>query len=152
MAPRTPYASVSDIQRHLTFLPSLTGSSRPTASQAVDQLIAASDEIDAALAEADYTVPIPSASAPVAAGVVREWAAIGAAAKVAYSLPQGADSKHAAGLGDRFSVLLLDARTGKVVLADAPRDPSLSLPRHATLPASGPGASPYFTADSIDDR
>lgn len=144
------YATTADVQRKLTFLsPSLSATTKPTASQVADAIVGASDELDAALALVNYSVPVPTA-ATIALGVLREWAAIGAAGEVAYSLPQGSDSKHL-GYRERFSVILDEIRDRSRDLPDAPRDASARL-RVPAQPRSGLGASPMFTRDSLDDR
>jgi hypothetical protein len=144
------YASAPDIARKLTFLPTITGSSRPNATQMAGAIDGAADEIDAALAGVAYTVPVPT-TAPISLGVLREWNAIGAAGEVALSLPQGSDSKHASEYRERFTAILDGIRDRDRDLPDATRE-SRGDPRTPARALTGAGASPMFSRDSIDDR
>lgn len=150
MARPYSYATAADVSRKLTFLPAITGTSRPSASQVDAAIAAAADELDAALAGVAYTVPVPT-TATISLGVLREWSSIGAAGEVALSLPQGADSKHAASYRERFTAILDAIRDRERDLPDAAREPRGDI-RTPPRALTGAGASPSFSRDSIDDR
>lgn len=145
------YASEPDIRRLLQFLPAtITATSRPQATQLHNALVAASDELDSALALVNYDTPV-STVASIAQGALRSWAAIGAAGEVAFALPQGSDSKHAKGYQEKFSAILEGIRDRDRELPDASKG-SRSRPRHPRTPAGAIGGSPMFSRDSIGDR
>ena len=99
------YASYGDIQAHLSFIPTFTATSQPNATQAHLHLVDASNQLDSVLAIADYGTPVAT-TATHALELLRSWTSIGAAWKVAMSMPQGKDSKHADALGKEWQTLL----------------------------------------------
>lgn len=157
---REPYCDLADVRRHLAFLPASSSPSgpltplpatyRPNSTQVDEHCRQASNEIDAVLALVDYSVPIPT-TASLSYQMVRGWAAIGAAQMSAQAMPQGADSKHAAALGERFTAILTSIRDRDIVLPDAGKE-ARSRARSFAAPADSAGASPMFTRELIDDR
>jgi hypothetical protein len=123
------YASYSDVAAHLSFVSTWTASTRPNASQVHQHIVDAADELDAALAIADYAVPVATA-ATIAIEQVRAWSAVGAAAHVAAAMPQGANGKHAQGLQDRWEALLINIGNRKRHLPLG-RDRGRTRPRYA---------------------
>lgn len=128
MARAYAYASYSDVGAHLSFVSTWTASTRPNASQVHQHLIDASGELDAALAVADYDVPVAT-GATIAFDVVRAWTAVGAAAHTSAAMPQGASGKHAKALADRWQALLTDIEEGDRQLPLG-RDHRRSRPRY----------------------
>lgn len=136
------YASTVDILSHLSFVATFTNNSKPNATQAHTQLLNASDEIDTVLGEAGYTTPIAT-GATQSGELLRHWTGLGAAMYVAYSMPQGQDSKHAATLERRFNIILDGIRSGALTLpTDSPLDSNTSLACYAAPDVLT--GSPYF--------
>jgi hypothetical protein len=123
------YASYSDVQAHLSFVATWTASTRPNASQVHQHIVDASDELDAALSIARYTVPVAT-GATIALEQLRAWSAVGAAAHTAAAMPQGSASKHAKGLEDRWQAILIDIGKGERIIPGA-RDRNRSRARYA---------------------
>lgn len=144
------YASYSDIQTRLAFIPTFTATSKPNATQAHTALIDASNQLDAALSVSDYRQPIP-ASASAAWELLRTWAGLGGAAKVAFALPQGTRGNHAEALGEEWKALLKDLREGRLALPGVDKDGGVALVRSPESPVTGEGcADPVFTRCSIE--
>lgn len=143
------YASYADIQAHLSFIPTFTATSKPNATQAHSHLVDASNQLDAALAVADYATPIPT-TATMALELLRSWAGIGAAAKVALAMPQGKDSKHLEALGKEWEVILGQVREGKAGLPGVALDSALSRARSGGPEAGSEGAEPVFSREYIE--
>lgn len=145
------YASVTDLHRLLTFLPAtFNASTRPTPSQAHQALLDSSARLDAALGLVDYTTPVAT-TATAAGEVLRSWAAIGAAAEIAFALPQGKDSKHAEVYRSDFQAILGSIRGRDEGLPDVARG-SRSRVRSSLTARSPEAASPMFTRDNVTDR
>lgn len=142
------YASYGDIQAHLSFIPTFTPSTKPNATQVHSHLVDSSNLLDAALALADYSTPVPTV-ATHALELVRSWTAIGAAHKTALAMPGGSDSKHAEALGKDWDVILQQVRDGELGLPDLDKQSGTSLAR-AGGDVAGAGPSPTFTRDYIE--
>lgn len=118
---RTPYGTDVGVRALLPFVASFTGTHGiPGASAVAVQLANAANELDAALADVGYSVPVGT-GASLAQELLRTWNEAGAAAAVAFSLPQGTDSKHAAVYEQKFAAILAGIRAGDLELPDADR-------------------------------
>ena len=144
------YASTPDILAHLAIATAFTPTSRPNATQVHHQIYNAADELDGALRAAKYGVPIPT-SATAATDQLNHWNAIGGAMFVAAAHPAGRDSKHLEFLERRWNAILTGIREGDLVLDGVSKDSTTSLPRFRARSATGDGASPYFTRDTLRD-
>jgi len=138
------YASLADVKRHLSFVPTFTATSKPNADEVNAHLLGVADELDAALLRQDYSVPVPTV-ATASLELLRQWTSIGAAMYTVAATPQGKDSKHLELLERRFSTILKGIADGSNVLPDHEKDTSTSLPRFAARSPDAEGASPYFT-------
>lgn len=157
---REPYAETTDVRRLLTFLPAsaapsgpltpIPASYRPNASQVYENLIQASNDLDATLALVDYAVPVPT-GATMSREILRGWTAVGAAALTVSSMPQGQrDSKHQ-DYAQNFSAILKGIRERDVALPDAGKEARARVRARSGV-AAGAAATPYFTRDSGGDR
>lgn len=147
MARSFAYASTVDVLAHLPLAATFTATSKPSATQVHLHLLTASDELDGALSQADYTTPIAT-TATGAMELLRTYAAIGAGMYAADSHPAGKDSKQLPFLERRWDAILSGVRDGSLTLADAGRDTTRSLPRFGTpSDPEAAGASPYFIRD-----
>lgn len=142
------YASPVDVLAHLS-VATFTGSSRPNASEVGDLLLTASDELDAALTDAKYSVPVAT-GATAASELLRRYAAIGGAMYSANSHPSGKNSNFLPFLERRWNAILGSIRSGEISLPEIARDSSTSLPRFGGEPAIS-GATPFFTRDAVED-
>src|SRR5690349_15874341 len=95
------YASAGNVRALLSFIPTFGATARPNAEQVAQFLDDASNDLDAALALADYTTPIAT-TATQSVELLRTWAAVGGAWHTAVAMPQGHDSKHADVYAQRF--------------------------------------------------
>ena len=141
------YASAPDVIARLSHVATFTATTRPNATQVHEGLIAASNDLDSAIFTADYTVPVAT-GATVSREFLRTWAAVGAACKVSYAMPQGDDSKHLR-YCEEFAEILLGLKTGDLGLPDAGKDETMGRGAHAAVAT---GATPYFTRAGIMDR
>lgn len=148
MARADAYASAPDVRARLSFVATFTATSRPNATQVHEALLAASNEIDASLAVADYSTPVAT-GATVAREILRTVAADGAACRVVRTFPQGADGKHFDFYCTDFARMLEALRAGDAVLPDADVSATLGLAAHG---AAATGASPFFTRIGVLDR
>lgn len=153
MARPYAYASLPDVANHLTFFKSagqtqatFTATSQPNATQVSQFLHDISDELDSRLAQHDYTVPIAT-GATSAFDLLNNWTSIGAAMHAAAAMPQGSSSKHLEFLERRWNAILTALDKGETVIARAAKQTTLSKVRFPAAPASGVGASPYFTRE-----
>lgn len=142
------YASPIDVLAHLS-VATFTGSSRPNASEVGDLLLTASDELDAALTDAHYVVPVAT-GATAASELLRRYAAIGGAMYVSNSHPSGKNSNFLPFLERRWNVILGNIRSGDIALPDVAKDTETSLPRFGGEPVINGSATPYFVRDEID--
>ena len=150
---RTPYASITDVGALLPYIPTFTATSKPNATQVHSYLIHVSNEADAALALADYTVPVAT-GATVAGEYLRTAVAIGAAGMAAAAMPQGKDSKHESLYRNQWLDLLRQMRQDETDLPDADRDTGRSAARFYVAPVVDDitSASPYFVRGPYEDR
>lgn len=145
---RSPYATLSDVNGLLSFVPTFGATTKPNGSQVTGFLAMAADDLDAALVTHNYAVPIAS-SAVNSFELVRDWSSVGAAYYTAAAMPQGIDSKHLAIYERRWDAILEGLRNGSLQLpTDAPVDPTLSGTRFAGTP-NAVGATPYFSRETI---
>jgi hypothetical protein len=146
---RVPYASAPDVNALLSFVPTFTATSRPNASQVAFHLELASNDLDAELALADYSIPVAT-GATVAAEMLRSWTALGAAFYLAQSMPQGQDSLHARDYRIKFETILNRIRQDEIELPGATRDTALNQARYKTYTASTVADYPAFSRDYPD--
>jgi hypothetical protein len=146
------YASSLDVEAHLSFVASFTPSTIPNASQVHRFLDDACNQLDAALASLDYSVPIAT-TATKSAELLRTYAGIGAAMWSAYAMPQGDNSLHGATLERQWTAILNGIKMGSITLPDATKSAALSGTRTASYDESSePGAAaPYFKRGAVGD-
>lgn len=139
------YATVSDLAARLPGA-TFTASSIPNASQVIEILGQTADELDAALAQARYAVPVPT-TATAAFNLAAAWNSVGAAMYALGAKPQGQDSKQLPFLERRWEAILQNLQSGETTLPGYDKDETVALPRYPGAPAYAAVATPYFTRE-----
>ena len=139
---RNAYASLPDVNSLLSFVPTFTASTRPSATQVHQFLQMASDDLDGALALGDYITPV---TATAALDALRSWTSVGAAWYTAAAMPQGKDSLHVDLYRQRFTAILNQARNDELEILGADRDSLLTAALYGSGGRYDGAATPTFT-------
>lgn len=142
------YAALEDVLAKVPYFRISATNAKPNASQVADFIAGISDEIDAKLERAGYSVPIPT-TATRSRDLLNQWTAIGAGMETAAAMPQGEDSKHLKYLERRWNAILKSLDEGFSLPDEDLRETSSTTPRFGRVGAAD-STEPYFEKDETE--